>query len=92
VTIALTIVGCLLLAFALLCIAANWTVVLGSGSRGRHVSMILIIGAALGFAGCLLVPGLGWKAGVVLVCLDPGFLVAGPILGLAIRVVQRRAD
>jgi hypothetical protein len=85
----LAIAGYVLLAIGGLATLGNWMLVahIVIARPARTISFVPLIGGVFGFAGCALVPGLGWRPGLVAVALDPftWALVTWPLQALRQR-------
>jgi hypothetical protein len=84
-----TVAGYVLVAIAGLVTLGNLSViahvVIARPARGS--SFVPLIGGSFGFAGCALVPSLGWDVGLIAVALDPftWALVTWPLQALRRR-------
>ena len=82
--------GWILLGLGALAIAGYWAAV-ATSPPGHGVSSIPLVGGGLVFAGCALVPQIGWKLGLIAIAIDPGcwFPIALPISWLVDRSRRR---
>lgn len=84
------VAGCALLGLGGVFLLANWMVLVECLRKRGHISMIPL-GGPLAFAGCAVVPAIGWRLGLVSLALDPWMvaMAAWPIVATA-QLVWRR--
>ncbi|HEY5920142.1 MAG TPA: hypothetical protein VIV11_00670 [Kofleriaceae bacterium] len=70
----------------------NWLVVVSSASSGRGHSFGPFLGGLLAFAGCALLPAIGWKLGLLAFVVDPGCWVLPCLIYGAVAGWHRFVD
>ncbi|HEY5920143.1 MAG TPA: hypothetical protein VIV11_00675 [Kofleriaceae bacterium] len=81
--------GITLLVLGGLCIIGYWAAVL-TAAEGQYVSPIPLICGGLAFAGCALIPAIGWKLGLLALLIDPGCWCIPWLIVWGLRYVWHR--
>ena len=82
------IVAWILLAFGALNVLANFSVLIRAYRTGKSSSLIPLFGGVFAFAGCALLPMIGWRWGLLALAIDPG--CSGFVVGAIVMLVQSR--
>ena len=84
----MTIVAWILLVFGALNVFANYSVLVYAYRTGKGSSLIPLFGGVFAFAGCALLPVIGWRWGLLALAIDPG--CSGFVAGALVMLVQSR--
>ena len=87
-----TVAACILLGIGALNALLNWGGIVAWYTAGKRSSLIPFVGGLFGFAGCALLPPIGWKFGLLALALDPGcsLLAPYPFVWMVRRLRSRR--